>query len=286
LNVLDTSVPVGSGTTKVNSSVAAYAGQFNTLELQEGWVGMASNTIAENKDLKLDPSFIQPFALIASNAKLIPDSMAKAIINPEDGGTSTELVDTMVRVAATDGPAVAQEMMNSMSAGGNGSSVTALNNIQTRQSTQLLPPQTIISSPPPMGVTPSPTALFVPAPTPARASAPAPTPSRSSDPARAPSPTQIPPSAELPTRALISDEDVGVPADDLQAVAYGMAAGDSPYDKYGVWMSLNAGKATQKAMKGNAGFKSHSEGFALGVDTMINERTSIGITVSNTISRI
>ena len=86
----------------------------------------------------------------------------------------------------------------------------------------------------------------------------------------------------MPTRALISDEDVGVPADDLQAVAYGLAAGDSPYDKYGVWMSLNAGKATQKAMKGNAGFKSHSEGFALGVDTMINERTSIGITVSNT----
>ena len=188
----------------------------------------------------------------------------------------------MVRVAATDGPAIAKEMVDRISAGGNGSSVTALNNIQTRQSTQLLPPQIIISSPPPMGVTPSPTTLFVPAPTPARASAPAPTPSRSSDPARAPSPTQIPPSAELPTRALISDEDVGVPADDLQAVAYGLAAGDSPYDKYGVWMSLNAGKATQKAMKGNAGFKSHSEGFALGVDTMINERTSIGITVSNT----
>ena len=152
LNVLDTNVPVGSGTTKVNSSVAAYAGQFDTPELQEGWVGIFSKTLTENDGLLLDPSITQPFALIASNANLIPPTMANAIVHPEDGGTSTELVDTMVRVAATDGPAIAKEMVDRISAGGNGSSVTALNNIQTRQSTQLLPPQIIISSPPPMGV--------------------------------------------------------------------------------------------------------------------------------------
>ena len=77
--------------------------------------------------------------------------------------------------------------------------------------------------------------------------------------------------------------DVGA---DLQAVALGIAAGSSPYDKYGVWGSINGGFAHQKLYKGNPGFKSITKGFAVGVDTMLNDRISVGLTISNSMNHI
>jgi outer membrane autotransporter protein len=76
------------------------------------------------------------------------------------------------------------------------------------------------------------------------------------------------------------------PGDDFREVAQGIAAGSNAYDKYGVWLSAHAGKALQKDYKGEAGFKSDAEGFSLGVDTMISERTSIGAAVSNSFDHI
>ena len=66
----------------------------------------------------------------------------------------------------------------------------------------------------------------------------------------------------------------------------GVAAGDSPYDKFGVWGSINAGNARQKLNKDNPGFRSFSKGFAIGSDTMINDRTSLGFTVSNSLNHM
>ena len=78
----------------------------------------------------------------------------------------------------------------------------------------------------------------------------------------------------------------GVPAEDLQAVSVGMAAGDSPYDKFGVWSSINAGLAKQKQLKGIAGFNSVSQGIAIGLDTMVNDSTTLGFAASNSMNHI
>ena len=83
-----------------------------------------------------------------------------------------------------------------------------------------------------------------------------------------------------------ADSDLETPGDDLQAVALGTAAGSNPYDRFGVWGSINGGFARQKLHKGNPGFKSFSKGAAIGVDTMINDLTTIGFTVSNSINHI
>ena len=83
-----------------------------------------------------------------------------------------------------------------------------------------------------------------------------------------------------------AEEESITPGADLEAAAYGIAAGSSPYDKFGVWGSVNIGQASQKINKGNPAFNSFSKGASIGVDTMINERTVIGFNISNSFSNI
>ncbi len=83
-----------------------------------------------------------------------------------------------------------------------------------------------------------------------------------------------------------AEEDSEEPGTDLQALALGTAAGSNSYDKFGVWGSVNKGIAHQKMCKGNPGFEALSEGMAIGVDTMINDRTIIGATISYSMNHI
>ena len=66
----------------------------------------------------------------------------------------------------------------------------------------------------------------------------------------------------------------------------GVAAGSGIYDRFGVWGSVNAGSAVQKKRKGSDGFRSISDAIILGADTMINDKTSIGVAVANAMNRI
>ena len=77
-----------------------------------------------------------------------------------------------------------------------------------------------------------------------------------------------------------------VPSNDLVAEAEGIAAGSSAYDKFGIWGSINGGKATQKQRKGNDGFRSTSQAIVLGADTMVNDNTSIGFAVSHSMNHM
>lgn len=58
----------------------------------------------------------------------------------------------------------------------------------------------------------------------------------------------------------------------------GVAAGDTA-DKFGVWAKGTFGTATQKLRKGEAGYKSNSYGAFVGVDTMLNDKASVGLIV-------
>ena len=91
---------------------------------------------------------------------------------------------------------------------------------------------------------------------------------------------------KLPENVLNAGEEDIVPGENLEAAAYGIAAGNSPYDKFGVWGSVNLGEASQKIRRGNPAFKSFSKGASIGVDTMINDRTTIGFNISNSFSNI
>ena len=66
----------------------------------------------------------------------------------------------------------------------------------------------------------------------------------------------------------------------------GAAAGNSPYDRFGIWGSVNGGTARQKELKGNDGFRLTSTAFVVGIDTMANDYTSIGFAAANSINHI
>lgn len=68
--------------------------------------------------------------------------------------------------------------------------------------------------------------------------------------------------------------------------AQGIAAGSSADNKFGVWASMSAGKANQKAHKGSSGFNSFSNGLTIGCDTMLSDYNSIGFAVSNAFNHI
>jgi len=72
---------------------------------------------------------------------------------------------------------------------------------------------------------------------------------------------------------------------DLEASANGVAAGDST-EKFGAWAQINGGVANQKARKGASGFKSNMVGSMIGVDTMVNDRTILGIAFGNIINNV
>ena len=84
----------------------------------------------------------------------------------------------------------------------------------------------------------------------------------------------------------LSDDEQEAPGEEAEALAYGAAAGSSPYEKFGVWGLINGGIAHQKMLKGNSGFKSVSKGATIGVDTMISEKSIIGLTISNSMNNI
>ena len=90
-------------------------------------------------------------------------------------------------------------------------------------------------------------------------------------------------SEEIQATAFEEAEPAG---ENLEASAGGVAAGSTPYDKFGVWGSVNFGQANKKVLKGNPAFKSISQGITIGVDTLINERTTIGFNVANSYTKV
>lgn len=58
----------------------------------------------------------------------------------------------------------------------------------------------------------------------------------------------------------------------------GVAAGDAA-DKFGLWAKGTFGTATQKLRKGESGYKSNAYGAYVGIDTMLNDRSSVGLMV-------
>ena len=58
----------------------------------------------------------------------------------------------------------------------------------------------------------------------------------------------------------------------------GIAAGDAA-DKFGLWAKGTFGTVTQNLRKGEAGYKSSSYGAFVGVDTMLNDKASVGLMV-------
>lgn len=58
--------------------------------------------------------------------------------------------------------------------------------------------------------------------------------------------------------------------------AIGAAAGDAA-DRFGLWADVKLGKAEQKERKSIAGYKSNSYGTFLGVDTMLNDKATLGV---------
>jgi len=69
------------------------------------------------------------------------------------------------------------------------------------------------------------------------------------------------------------------------ASAEGIAAG-SGTEKFGVWGQAMSGVANQKARKGASGFKSTMVGGMIGVDTMINDKTILGLSFGNIINNV
>jgi outer membrane autotransporter protein len=69
------------------------------------------------------------------------------------------------------------------------------------------------------------------------------------------------------------------------ASAEGIAAG-SGTEKFGVWGQAMSGVANQKARKGASGVKSTMVGGMIGVDTMINDKTILGLSFGNIINNV
>ena len=64
------------------------------------------------------------------------------------------------------------------------------------------------------------------------------------------------------------------------ATLEGMSAGDAS-DKFGAWAQVRLSTAEQKLRKGTPGFKAKSFGGFVGVDTMLSDNASLGITAGN-----
>ena len=64
-----------------------------------------------------------------------------------------------------------------------------------------------------------------------------------------------------------------------------MAAGDAA-DKYGAWVKGTFGTTTQKLRKSVSGYKSTGYGAYVGVDTMLNDRASVGLMVGMNNTRL
>ena len=85
------------------------------------------------------------------------------------------------------------------------------------------------------------------------------------------------PSAVLPTIAKRLER----LSHDFQAASSGITAGDeTPETKYGVWASPLYGEAIQKAMENNIGYKGKYYGGTAGIDTMLNDKLTLGIAAS------
>ena len=65
----------------------------------------------------------------------------------------------------------------------------------------------------------------------------------------------------------------------------GIAAGDSA-EKFGVWAQVIGGTATQRMRKDVSGFQSRMAGMIVGGDTMISEKTTIGVLAGNAGSNV
>jgi hypothetical protein len=65
----------------------------------------------------------------------------------------------------------------------------------------------------------------------------------------------------------------------------GVASGDES-ERYGIWSNFVAGKASQKLLNNIPGFKANSNGAIIGFDTMLNDRVSIGIALSDIFTNI
>ena len=211
--------------------------------------------------------------------QVVPPATAIALVTAmeEDGKMSTDMANFMrtadpssplfqeiAKVSALGGQQQAEAMYNKIEKAAQNSINTTFETIENRGTFAYI--ATILTQPTITQATP------IPLPS---------TPTNTTTPTSSTNATT--PTTQIGQQA---DEEMEIPGDDLQAVAAGIAAGSNPYDRFGVWSSINGGFAHQKQLKGDAGFKSLSRGAAIGADTMINDITSIGFTVSNNMNYI
>ena len=298
------------GIAQVANAVLA---QYSTETAQVGvQIALASEAIA-NPGMPFAPTDTVVLATTMSARGLMPAAMANSIFNQGGSGMSPELASDITAMGVID-PAKFIQIQNTLNnVAQNATNVTS-SAVSSRMAFVNIPIPTFAPPPPPPANFATPPAgagvnFAAPANGPQgggqfngqppsaggpqgspEAGGPPPSGGNSGQPSAAGPQGGQAPNAGNATNASSAQEQANEEqldsGTDLQALAQGIAAGSSPYDKFGVWGSVNTGVAHQKMRKGNDGFKSISDGLAIGVDTMINDLTSIGATVSYSMNHI
>ena len=236
---------------------------LDTPSLREGAAGYIAQIKNAHPDAQISkPTGLALAAIMNADGRL-PPKLADAVLNQDTSNISPKLVQTILSAAA-DGGVTAREFLAKLNAATDQLSNILLNTADSRMNFANIP----ISN---GSLVPTQTAFMDNENTTTTAGEIGAGGTRSGN-------------NNTPERnnssSLRKEEDIY--GDDLQAVSAGVASGSSPYDRFGVWGSINTGVGRQKQRKNISGFNSVYQGLAIGVDTMVNDKASVGFMLSHT----